>query len=483
MKTFNPRGPFLYYDKQYQQHWLSVPKIEKKEEQSFFKLEQFPMGFLSALVIVDHCDFDSLKKVEAVFYGTSDKNSKDYGKKGIVGTGLTMTKTVFVSGEGSEHIGLDNEEYKRMIISLYNNGIEVAAHSLSSKKSFLKNDKTFQKYLKVMQQFKTQTWVDHGYLDHNLTRFGWDEVSKYYSLETFYRYGYRFFWSGIDYSLNAPDGNLNLFNCSGRAGKDYLLKIIKLIKDRRKFSNIIFSFFWDFVGDLIGREAKDDFFFSISLRDNYSPIKRTLKRVFNPLFYFNVIENFFRADKFNSFTEGIFPIYFNKKNYFLSFTSLWINDYAGCYSSKNIDRLIKERGLHIGHNYLSVQQSHYLSYACKKKGSEYYIDDKFQENLDYMSKKQKEGLLWVTNIRDLGNQGLRLEKVRLKEISARELLLENLSNDKINGITISCPFIDSGQSPKVLLNKKPLKTKKIFCNRLFFWFDLKGREKTKILIN
>jgi len=483
MKAFNPRGPFFYYDKDYQQRWLSISQKGKENKRAFFKLEQFPRGFLSALIIVDHCDFDSSKKVEAVFYGTSDKNSKDYGKKGIVGTGLTITKTVFIEGGGNENIGLDNKEYLDEIINLYNDGVEIAAHSLHPKKSLLRKDRMFKKYLKVMREFEPQTWVDHGYLSHNITRFGWNKASKYYSLDVLYEKGYRFFWSGIDYSLNAPDGNLNLYNCSGRAGKDYFLKIIRLIKEKKEISKIVFTFFWDFIGNLIGWQAKDDLLLSFGSEHRFSPSKRNLIRLINPKFYFNIFKNFFLPDKYHSFIEGFYPIIFDKKkNEVYGFTSLWINDYINGYSPKNIDRLIGERGLHIGHNYLAVEESHYLGLAFKKIGPEYYINDNFQKNLEYMAEQQKKGLLWVTNIKKLGKYYSELENVSVKELSKKELLLENLSNDKINGITFSCPIIDSQQIPKVLLNKKPLKTKKLFNNRLFFWFDLEGKEKTKILI-
>lgn len=47
------------------------------------------------IIFTDHADYDDSERIKALCYGTSDESSKDYGKKGFIGHGLTFTKSVF----------------------------------------------------------------------------------------------------------------------------------------------------------------------------------------------------------------------------------------------------------------------------------------------------------------------------------------------------------------------------------------------------
>ncbi len=491
---------FFYHDSTLKRKWVIQNLEGYFDETDFgpFKKERYPFGFLSAFIFIDHCDFDTPEKVEAVFYGTSDKNSKDYGKKGIVGTGLTATKTIFVDGSGTENVGLENKNYRNVIEKLAKDGIEVSPHSLIPKSSLRRNDPKLDVCLGEMKKFVSQTWVDHGYGLHNIIRFGWNRKSPYFILDKLLEKDYRFFWSRIDYSLNAPDGNLNVFNFQGRAGKDYWLKIVRLIRERQKFSKTAFVFFWDFVGSLIGWEAKDDLVFSADTTLYYlrrffgkkclppqafskkAPV-RTLLRLINPLFYLMMVRNFFSPDKITGLTAGFYPVRLNDGKVVFFFNSLWINDCDTCYQPVSVDRLIKENGLHIGHNYFCVDEKHYLNLSFKKNKNHYNISDRFQKNLEYLAKCQKEKKVWVTTVRDSGQYYSLWAKVQCNLGSEDRLLIFNTGDKKIFGFTLSKKCLDRKKSRINFSETKKFK-KKIVGDRIFLWIDLEPYEKLTLTV-
>lgn len=492
------KNRFFYHDKSYKQKWQSQETNNEFEETEFgaFIKQRHPFGFDSTLIFVDHCDFDSPEKVEAVFYGTSNKNSEFYGKKGIVGTGLTATKTVFTDASDSENLGMENKQYEQLIRRLSGDGIEITPHSLRPKTSFKNNDKFLSADLKIMHQFKSSTWVDHGYVLHNINRFGWHKASPHYILEKLLREGYKYYWSRIDYSLNAPSGNLNMLNSHGRAGVDYLKKTLWLIKNKYSLQKIVFSFLWDFCGNLVGWEAKDDLLFSVNIlqrtfkkiagrknskifEQTSGPLTRTLIRLINPFFYFKIVYHFFFPDVVNSQEKGFYKVVLDGKEVWF-FNSLWINDCVNCYAPKNIDKLIKENGLHIGHNYFCVEVNHYLSSTIFKSKRDYYIDPNFQKNLDYLSECQKQRKINVTSISSYGNFYSLWLKIKLKKITENTILINYFGEKEVKGFTILKRNVSA--RPKVnIFPQKKYQTRRS-GNNLILWLDLNPREELSLEI-
>lgn len=470
------RVNFFYHDLNFKQRWgfQETSGFYEKTDFGEFKKERALFGYRSVFVFVDHCDFDSVEKAEAVFYGTSDKSSPDYRKKGVIGTGLTATKSVFTDVSNTENLGLENKEYRDLIKKLSRDGIEIVPHSLRPKTSFITNQPELLADLKIMSEFKPKVWVDHGYLLHNLTRYGWDKNSPYYVLDTLIKNGYRYFWSRIDYSLNAPDGNLNLLNAKGRAGKDYWRKVLQLIKTGEKFSKIAFVFSWDFIGNLIGFEAKDDLLLTLNRGSNIRPFWRTFKRVINPLFYFGVFRNFFRPDWINSQIATLYPVRFGNETAFF-FNSLWINDCVSAYTPENVDRLIEEKGVHLGHNYFCVEEPHYLNLSVRKEGKSYIINEKFQKNLEYLAKKQKELGVLVLSLGAFGEFYRLWLSTEVIPLSENKIMVKNHSSEKIKGLTISKKMGDKKAVIKIAKDKK-FETR-VANGEIFIWFDLSPEEE------
>lgn len=469
---------FFYHDLNLKQIWSSQRADHLYDKINFgdFRKETCPFGYSSVLIFIDHCDFDSVEKVKAAFYGSSDESSPDFGKKGIVGTGLTATKSVFVDASDTENLGLEDKEYLELIKKINREEIEIVPHSLRPKTSFVSKQPELLADLKIMSEFNPKVWVDHGYPLHNITRYGWDKNGPNYILDSLIKNGYRFFWSRIDYSLNAPDGNLNLLNIKGRAGKDYWQKVVRLFKKGENISKIIFVFFWDFIGNLLGFEAKDDLLLVLNRVKNVHPYWRTFKRVINPLFYLGLFRKYFHPDWINSQTVAIYPVTFDKETVYY-FNSLWINDCINAYAPENIDRLIREKGIHLGHNYFCVEEPHYLNLSVVKEAGHYVINEKFQSNLDYIAERQKLKEILVTTVGAYGNFYRRWLKVEITKLSNNRIKIINHNNETIEGLTVSTKDTKGKKKENIKISRNKKFRTRSDNGEIYIWFDLIPQEE------
>ncbi len=162
-----------------------------------------PNGYDAALVISEHADGGNYPRTMAVAYGTDNTADPFFGKRGIVGHGLTWTKSVFILDSGDAPIKLFSDLHKA--------GVEIVPHSVKS--DGIISPGQVAEGLEMMKQFGSRNWIDHsagGGLTH------WEALSSqgavpggaYYILDILHRFGYRYAWAYLDY---APEkGNINI---------------------------------------------------------------------------------------------------------------------------------------------------------------------------------------------------------------------------------------------------------------------------------
>ncbi|VVB80264.1 Uncharacterised protein [uncultured archaeon] len=228
----------------------------------------------ATLIFTDHADYDNPEMIKALCYGTSDEKSKDYGKRGFIGHGLTFTKSVFAKTKepfSEEKIkklltsygkvpavrnrynwqvfdeerglsrtvpGLDNPCFRKIMLKLSKDGIEVCPHCLSWES--VSRDEA-RKLILLFKPFKPKTWIDHGknYCKNSLAFEGAKESSPYYVLDLLKKQGYEYAWAYQEYPFR---GKLNLkeldekFIAYDQEKKLWLFKTIEL-----KPSEVIFS--------------------------------------------------------------------------------------------------------------------------------------------------------------------------------------------------------------------------------------------------
>jgi hypothetical protein len=142
---------------------LLLSELRRGDEHPVVTLGRYPGGSEAALALTDHCDFDSSDRLRLFLHG-------DDAGAGWLGRGLRMTKSVFAltSDTGSRSIAatLQDEPYRKLIEVLAADGSEIAPHSLNQW-GRLDPHVFHQTLTSLAARWATRTWIDHGYLAYN----------------------------------------------------------------------------------------------------------------------------------------------------------------------------------------------------------------------------------------------------------------------------------------------------------------------------
>ncbi len=174
---------------------------------------RYPRGYRSALVFTDHADQSNVGKLGALLWGTGslkDQEGITTGDKGLLGHGLTLTKSVFVKRKSYYARQLDNPEYVELLEAAREAGVEVGSHSVTG----LRDEPATVAELLAQQAEAVgpvRTWIDHQPKTNceALTNSGWNPKSDWYLVPTLQQAGVDFAWAGFDV---APEDGVNLFD-------------------------------------------------------------------------------------------------------------------------------------------------------------------------------------------------------------------------------------------------------------------------------
>ncbi len=180
------------------------------------KKECQPSGFQAALVMTEHADCEGPLTSLAIAFGTSAVDTPLPGR-GILGNGLTWTKSVFrwhtFGGGGfinQGYYGLDRPDFKDVVDTLYRRGVEIALHTPSAVADTV--TRVAATLREMRDWYQTRTWIDHGmpYNPECLSRFGTEpDSTHWYSLDTLRDNGIDYVWQSIDMSgLGVYDNSL-----------------------------------------------------------------------------------------------------------------------------------------------------------------------------------------------------------------------------------------------------------------------------------
>ena len=160
-----------------------------------------PYGYDATLTLTNHADNEILANANAIAYGTEDTSSSDYGTKGLLGRGLSWTKSVFVSDAYSGYLDLTNTEFKALIDKMYQEGYtEIVGHSITPS---LDSRTTVSSGLATLSQYNAKGWIDHGAAAGTSN---WEDLASQgaikgdpnYILDLLAQYNYTNAWSYID---------------------------------------------------------------------------------------------------------------------------------------------------------------------------------------------------------------------------------------------------------------------------------------------
>ena len=160
-------------------------------------IERWEAGAKAAFVITDHADRTDPQALRAVLYGTANIAAPEYGKRGLFGHGLKITKTFFAHGK----LGTldDDAESRALAAEIVAAGSEVGSHSITAKKD---SRDSVEKGLASFAPWQTVTWIDHQPYTNceALSNLGWDKTGEYGIGDLLLAHGYRWIWTASDFN-------------------------------------------------------------------------------------------------------------------------------------------------------------------------------------------------------------------------------------------------------------------------------------------
>ncbi len=389
-----------------------------REEKIVAKFRQ-PLGYEASLIFTEHTDGSDIATTNAISFGTSDTLSDLYGKVGIIGNGLTYTKSVWIETSnaynGSD--GLDNPLFKATCDKLYEEGVEIIPHTITNETDTREDVNNGLSYLK---NYCSRNWIDHSgaYNLEDLAHFGWNRLSEYYILDIMDKYNYSYAWAYID--LNES-----------------------------KYNPPRDSICWS---------TADDANLLIPGQTEYH----------QPLLFYN-----------NNIDDN--PE--DKKKIYLWTTVTCYNhgDLEKYYTPEKLEKLVDERGVHISHHYFSLQKTrkaapHYLVPFDTTRNSlnnstfeasGWEIDPIFNGYLSNISSLKSDGRLWVPTLSSFADYLISASHVEI--IPQDDGLYRIYSSESIGGFSL---ITENDDIKDIYVDGNPVSESKIIDDDLLFWFDL-----------
>jgi hypothetical protein len=185
--------------------------INTRSEPHLLVKTRQPYGYDASIIFTNHTDQESVDTINAVFYGTEDITSNDYGLKGLVSHDVGITKTVWMnSADNGPNHDLSEAHFKALHDKLYADSIEIGPHSTTpqteDRTAVAANLDLYRDY------FGSTIWIDHGPSYNN-----WEDISvagsikgdPNYILDLLDQYGYKYAWNGLTDAV--PYNDLNMF--------------------------------------------------------------------------------------------------------------------------------------------------------------------------------------------------------------------------------------------------------------------------------
>ena len=106
------------------------------------------------------------------------------------------------------------------------------------------------------------------------------------------------------------------------------------------------------------------------------------------------------------------------------------------YTNANVDSLISQRGVHIGHEYMGGLATENHAWYVNPSNGKISIFPAFDDELAYIASKRDAGLLWTPTMAEFGDY-LKLQKsVSISFISSGTYKVTNNNSESINGLTL-----------------------------------------------
>jgi hypothetical protein len=392
-------------------------------------LSRYPFGAEAGFIITDHCDYDQVDTLQSFL-------------QGWLGKGLKLTKGVFAkrSDYNKENLAasLDDEAYYKLIKELQADGSEIAPHALNQSGNI--DGQTFKAALdKVSIAFDCRTWIDHGSYLKYCYSVGGAENAEYKLVDKLKEHHYTSLWSYHDAPVDATQ-SLNIFSSSRNNYKQIFKNALrgkwgvaahyfKTIVERNEDGNGSRSV----LVKLMGAARKN-----LVSKKSISGLMKDARTAFKYSLGKQLPYTTKELEKFSPvlFTESKQPLNQYKDNELILFTSQEVVHTQDAYTPAALNKLIAEKGLHIGHTYL-LNTLPYINGIFDKQTKQ--LSHEWKTFVAALSEYVKEGSVWNPNMHEFIDYNKQLSSLSFTHNSSRSILVKNSSNKAIEGLSFIIP--------------------------------------------
>ena len=383
---------------------------------SGIEMSRSKVPFSAIACFTDHCDFDSLSSLmqQRQFFKAYD---------------IKITKGFFLNHYSKRPDTACDELHHEELEAWYNDGHELAYHSLSQ--SVKPIDESFYDFKNFKPPFKDViTWIDHGFQPYNVSLYNNYECIRKDYINILKEKKLDNFWNYVD-SGTAARGVINQINPKQFTLQAYYQGIEHLnLKDRVPLliKNIIFHYFNDdYSLSIYHNLAK--YFKSTKQKKTF---RKRLEMTINAMKLIGLLLPmflFWKTRKYKVYPLASFvPVIFNhdvEEEKFTVFQTLELIDFKNSLTNTNIDLLIKESGLFIGHTYFSAPLNYHRG---KLFGSSNEIDEEVEQNFKYLSQRIANHDIWNPTLEELVAYFKKLSLVSFFCNQTGELFVEDKNN-------------------------------------------------------
>lgn len=396
---------------------------------------RFPQGAEAGLVLTDHCDFDDTDRLGVFLHGDGRGN-------GWIGRGLRLTKGVFASPvRFSDWPGvptLEDARYRDLIRALHRDGSEIAPHAITESGDL--SAPLFKVAISRMAgEWSSQTWIDHGNTIRYSYSMGGADDPEYDLLGTLRKNGFTLLWSYHDVPRHGS-ATLNLLSDrSSDVGAMFRALVRHMAKGEllitlhymRSFLERHTSGTWNRV---MMRMLSAVRIATGSLWEHRRLVKPDLLRALNrawgkPTRRSDVpAEPYSREELLGSgavvYPERAVPMYSADPSDLWLFSSMEDVHTGDILTPDALDRLIGERGLHVGHCYLLNNLS-YIAGLFEGRGGTIRLTREWSEFVQYLSVMVRNGRIWNPCASRLAGWMHELQSVSIMPWGDHEIRLGN----------------------------------------------------------
>jgi len=422
-------------------------------------ISRYPRGAEAGFVLTDHCDYDTEARIRSFLHGGEDT-------RGWLGRGLKITKGVFslssTPPDRPPAASLEDPQYRTLVRELYEDGSEIAPHALNESNNI--HPRAFQMALdRFAREWNPATWIDHGSSFDYLYAMGGGEHPDYMLLRELKAKGFSALWSYQDTPTNACR-TLNLIAPAVSdlgpmasfmvrhflrgeflVGMHYLRSIVHRYLSHPRW--IVLKVMMATFRNILLKWQRTKRVKLVDIRTSLSAVYRSFVRTWvkkeapsDEPYTLHELMHLAAA----LYPERGVPLHQCTPDDMMLFTTNEITHTSDAYTKAQLESLIEERGLHIGHSYI-LNQLPYIAGIFQPGTTPPRLRWEWTSFLDLLEAAVRSGKLWNPTARDLVNWVRNIQSVRCTPVGPHSMEIENASGQPVSDLTLLLPrTIDPG---------------------------------------